>query len=212
MVAACRSAAGVNWQAPYPYTAVPYSTEISFGKLDRDVDGTGEAVLARIEGTRRGLFLGELLQEQSFLLGEEIRSDGFWAYPEDWGTWACHAGGDIVAALAPSDSQLFDVFLRLRVSGLLTDEPIKLSANGRPVWTGAIGQGSRNIHFRVRKPTLATGGWRLRIHAELTLSAELRSQITALDARVPTIGFERLVVMPENELKARVDILYTLLL
>ena len=162
VVAACQSAAGVDWQTPYPYTAIPYSTEISFGKLDRDVDGTGEAVLARIEGTRRGLFLGELLQEQSFLLGEEIRSDGFWAYPEDWGTWACHAGGDIVAALAPSDSQLFNVFLRLRVSGLLTDQPIKLSANGRPVWGGAIGEGSRNLHFRVRKPTLATGGWRLR--------------------------------------------------
>jgi glycosyltransferase involved in cell wall biosynthesis len=212
VVAACQSAAGVDWQAPYPYTAIPYSTEISFGKIDRDVDGTGEAVLARIEGTRRGLFLGELLQEQSFLLGEEIRSDGFWAYPEDWGTWACHAGGDIVAALAPSDSQLFDVFLRLRVSGLLTDHPTKLSANGRPVWGGAIGEGSRNIHFRVRKPTLATGGWRLRIRAELALSAELRSQIAALDARVPTIGFERLVVVPENELRARVDILYTLLL
>jgi glycosyltransferase involved in cell wall biosynthesis len=212
VVAACQSAIGIEWQAPYPYTTIPYSTEISFGKLDRDVDGTGEAVLARIEGTRRELFLGELLQEQSFLLGEEIRSDGFWAYPEDWGTWACHAGGDIVTALPPSDSQLFDVFLRLRVSGLLTDHPIKLSANGRQVWGGAIGQGSRNIHFRVRKPTLAIGGWRLRVRAELALSAELRTQITALDARVPTIGFERLVVVPENDLKTRVDILYTLLL
>jgi glycosyltransferase involved in cell wall biosynthesis len=212
VVAACRSAAGIDWQPPYPYTAIPYSSEISFGKLDRDVDGTGEAVLARIEGTRRGLFLSELLQEQNFLLGEEIRSDGFWAYPEDWGTWACHAGGDIVAALAPSDSQLFDVFLRLRISGLLTDHPIKLSANGRPVWSGVIGQGSRNLHFRVRKPTLGIGGWRLRIRAELALSAELRSQIAALDARVPTIGFERLVVVPENDLKTRVDILYTLFL
>ena len=61
------------------------------------------------------------------------------------------------------------------------------------------------------KQTLGTGGWRLRIRAELALSAELRSQIGALDARVPTIGFERLVVVPENDLKTRVDILYTLL-
>jgi glycosyltransferase involved in cell wall biosynthesis len=212
VVAACQSAAGVVWQEPYPYTAIPYSSEISFGKLDRDVDGTGEAVLAKIERTRRGLFLGELLQEQNFLRGEEIRSHGFWAYPEDWGTWACHAGGDIVVALAPSDSLVFDVFLRVRVSGLLTDNPIKLSANGTPLWSGAIGQGSRNIHFRVRKQTLGTGSWRLRIRAELALSAELRSQIAALDARVPTIGFERLVVVPENDLKTRVDILYTQLL
>jgi len=212
VVAACQSAPGVIWQEPYPYTAIPYSSEISFGKLDRDVDGTGELVLTRIERTRGGLFLGELLQEQNFLRGEEIRSHGFWAYPEDWGTWACHAGGDIVIALEPNDSVLFDVFLRVRVSGLLTDHPIKLSANGRPVWSAAIGQGSRNIHFRVRKQTLGTGSWRLRIRAELALSAELRSQIAALDARVPTIGFERLVVVPENDLKTRVDILYTLLL
>ncbi len=212
VVAACQTAAGVDWQEPYPYTAIPYSSEINFGKLDRDIDGTGEAVLAKIERTRRGLFLGELLQEQNFLRGEEIRSHGFWAYPEDWGTWACHAGGDIVVALAPNDSLFFDVFLRVRVSGLLTDHPIKLSANGKPVWSGAIGQGSRNIHFRVRKQTLGTGGWRLRIRAELALSGELRNQIAALDARVPTIGFERLVVVPENDLKTRVDILYTLLL
>jgi glycosyltransferase involved in cell wall biosynthesis len=212
VVAACQSAAGVVWQQPYPYTAIPYSSEISFGKLDRDVDGTGEAVLAKIERTRRGLFLGELLQEQNFRQGEEIRSHGYWAYPEDWGTWACHAGGDIVVALAPSDSALFDVFLRVRVSGLLTDHPVKLSANGTPVWSAPIGQGSRNIHFRARKQTFGTGGWRLRIRAELALSAELRTQIAALDARVPTIGFERLVVVPENDLKTRVDILYTMLL
>jgi glycosyltransferase involved in cell wall biosynthesis len=211
VVAACQSAAGVVWPEPYPYTSIPYSSEVNFGKLDRDIDGTGEAVLARIERTRRGLFLGGLLQEQNFLWGEEIRSHGYWAYPEDWGTWVCHAGGDIAVALAPSDSLLFDVFLRVRVSGLLTDHPIMLSANGRPVWSAAIGEGSSNIHFRVRKQTLGTGGWRLRIRAELALSAELRSQIAALDARVPTIGFERLVVVPENDLKTRVDILYTLL-
>jgi len=161
VVAACQSAAGVVWPEPYPYTSIPYSSEVNFGKLDRDIDGTGEAVLARIERTRRGLFLGGLLQEQNFLWGEEIRSHGYWAYPEDWGTWACHAGGDIVLALAPSDSVLFDVFLRVRVSGLLTDHAIKLSANGTPVWSAPIGQGSRNIHFRARKQTFGTGGWRL---------------------------------------------------
>jgi hypothetical protein len=113
--------------------------------------------------------------------------------------------------LEPSDSVLFDVFLRVRVSGLLTDHPVKLSANGTPVWSGPIGQGSRNIHFRTRKQTFGTGGWRLRIRAELALSAELRTQIAALDTRVPTIGFERLVVVPENDLKTRVDVLYSVL-
>ena len=64
----------------------------------------------------------------------------------------------------------------------------------------------------MRKPTFGASGWRLRIRAELALSIELRNQIAALDGRVPTIGFERLVVVPENDLKMRVDILYTLLL
>src|SRR5439155_20251419 len=110
-------------------------------------------------------------------------------------------------ALAPSDSVFFDVFLRVRVSGLLTNHAIVLSANGRPVWSAAIGEGSRNIHFRVRKQILGTGGWRLRIRAELAPSAELRGQIAAPDARAPTIRFGRLVVVPENALKTRADTL-----
>jgi glycosyltransferase involved in cell wall biosynthesis len=211
VITACQSATAIVWQEPYPDTGIPYSCEITFGRLDCDIDGTGEAVLERIERTRSGVFLDGLLREQSFLRGEEIRSHGFWAYPEDWGTWACYAGGDIVVALDPCESSLFDVFLRVRVSGLLTDQPIKLSANDRPVWSSAIGPGSRNIHFRVRKPALGAGGWRLRISAELALSTELRNQIAALDARVPTIGFERLVVVPEHDLKTRLDILYKLL-
>ena len=211
VVTACQSAGRIVWQDPYPDTAIPYSCEISFGRLDRDVDGTGEAVLERIERTRGGVFLDGLLREQNFLRGEEIRSHGFWAYPEDWGTWACYAGGDIVVALDPCESSLFDVFLRVRVSGLLTDHPVRLSANGRLVWSSVIGPGSRNIHFRVRKQTLGASSWRLRISAELALSIELRNQIAALDARVPTIGFERLVVVPEHDLKTRLDILYTLL-
>src|SRR5438105_6427527 len=148
VVAACQSATGVVWQEPYPYTSIPYSGEVNFGKLDRDIDGTGEAVLARIERTRRGLFLGELLQEQNFLWGEEIRSHGFWAYPEDWGTWACHAGGDIAVALAPSDSVLFDGFLRVGVRGLRTNHAIVLTADGSPLGIGAICEASFYIDGR----------------------------------------------------------------
>ena len=66
--------------------------------------------------------------------------------------------------------------------------------------------------LRVRKKALSTGGWRLRLRAEADLSTELRQQIAALDSRVPTIGFERLVVVPDSDLKSRLDILYTLLL
>ena len=41
---------------------------------------------------------------------------------------------------------------------------------------------------------------------------EVRSEIAAQDSRVPTVGFERLIVVPESDLKTRLDIMYSLLL
>ena len=72
---------------------LPSSTEISFGRLNSDIDGSGEPLLTRIVEVRQGYFKFDPLDRQSFLLGEEIRSDGFWAEPEDWGAWLCHSGG-----------------------------------------------------------------------------------------------------------------------
>jgi len=212
VVTACLATPKTEWQEPYPYTEIPYSSEVSFGRLDRDADGTGEALLARIEGTRRGLYLSEPLHEQSFVRGEEARSAGYWAYPEEWGTWACHAGGEVALGLAPNESRLYYVFLRVRVSGPLVEQPIRLTANGERVWDGAVGPRPRDIVLRIRRKAVGAGGWRLRIRAQIDLTAETRSQIAALDSRMPTIGFERLIVVPENDLKTRVDILYTLLL
>jgi len=92
VVSACEASVAVEWQEPYPYTALPYSTEVSFGRLDQDVDGTGELVLSRIVDARLGHFKYEPLDQQSFLLGEAIRSGGAWSEPERWGTWLCHSG------------------------------------------------------------------------------------------------------------------------
>jgi hypothetical protein len=61
--------------------------------------------------------------------------------------------------------------------------------------------------LRVRKRASASGRRRLRVTAEVDLSADLRTQIAALDGRMPTIGFERLIVVPENNLGARLDVL-----
>jgi hypothetical protein len=212
VICACQTAARTEWREPYPYTTIPYSSEISFGRLDRDIDGVGDALLARIEGSRRGEILLDPLQEQSFLWGEELRSRGYWASPENWGTWACRSGGEVVLGLGPDEGLLYYVFLRLRVSGPLADQPMRLLANGINVWNGVIGPGSRNIGLRVRKPAAADGSWRLRIGAEIELSEETRDRIAAFDGRIPTIGFERLIVVPENDLKTRVEILYTLFL
>ena len=213
VVAACRNAAKTEWREPYPFASIPYSSEIGFAWLGRDAEGTfGDDLLARIVDTRKGHFLNEPLQEANFLRGEEARAAGSWAEPEHWGTWLCRSPGEIVVGLAPNDSQLYYVFLRLRATLPLADQPVKLSANGETVWNAALGAKPKDVRFAVRRRSVGPGGWRLRLRAEIDLSAEMEAQIMAADGRVPTIGFERLVVVPEDDLKTRLDILYTLLL
>jgi glycosyltransferase involved in cell wall biosynthesis len=210
VVAACKASVNIEWHEPYPYTALPYSTEVSFGRLDQDTDGTGELVLARIVDSRMGHFKYDLLDQQSFLLGEEIRSGGSWAQPERWGTWLCHSGGDIVFSLAAEASEFYYVFLRVLVCGVLHEQPVRLLANGEKLWVGKIGAKSKDVVLRVRKRANPTSPWKLRIGAEVDLSREIRSQIAALDSRVPTIGFERFIVIPENDINARLDVLSNL--
>jgi glycosyltransferase involved in cell wall biosynthesis len=207
VVAACEAATEVTWQEPYPYTAVPYSTEISFGQLDHDTDGTGELLLTRIADARAGYFRPAVLDRQSFQLGEEIRSFGSWAYPERWGTWLSHSGGELVFSLEPDPSHLCYVFVRVRVCGWLNDQSVRFLANGEQLWHGKIGPQSRDIMLRVRKRPSTTSGWKLRVAAEVDVSPEIRSQIAAADSRIPTIGFERLIVVPETDVTARLDVL-----
>jgi glycosyltransferase involved in cell wall biosynthesis len=213
VVEVCLSTAREKWREPYPYTAIPYSSEISFGRLDRSTDSIGEALLSRILMARRGLFLSEPLKDQAFLWGEESRSAGSWAFPENWGTWACYSGGEIALALPANDSDFYYVILRLRTSEPVGEQPIQLAANRELVWAGSIGPDSRDIAVRVRrKPNGVDGGWRLNLRAQIELSSELRDRIAATDPRVPTIGFERLIVVPDDDLKTRLDIMYALLL
>jgi hypothetical protein len=212
VVAACNTAAKTEWREPYPYAAIPYSREISFAWFGGNYQRTsGDELLSRIVDARRGYFLREPLNEESFLLGEEARAAGIWAEPENWGTWLCQGGGEVALGLGPSDSESYDLFLRLRASGPVTDLRVRLKANGETVWEGAIGHQARNIIARVRRRAAAAGHWVLRVRVDLDLTPEQRAQIASLDRRVPTIGFERLVVVPDDDLKTRVDILYTLL-
>jgi hypothetical protein len=213
VVTACRDAAKTEWREPYPFASIPYSSEIGFAWLGRDAEGTfGDDLLARIVDTRKGHFLNEPLQETNFLRGEEARAGGSWAEPEHWGTWLCRSPGEIVVGLAPNESQLYYVFLRLRATGPLAERPVKLSANGEMVWNAALGSRPKDVRFAVRRRSVGPGGWRLRLRAEIDLSTETEAQIAGMDGRVPTTGFERLVVVPEDDLKTRLDILYTLLL
>ncbi len=96
-------------------------------------------------------------------------------------------------------------------AGLRRGDPFL--ANGEIVWDGRLGPRPRDIMMRVRRRAAGAGGWwRLRIRAEADLSDEMRAHIAAIDSRVPTIGFERLVVVPENDLRARLDVMSNLLL
>ena len=66
------------------------------------------------------------------------------------------------------------------------------------------------LRVRKRGKAAADGSWILKINAQIDLSTEARNRIAAIDSRVPTIGFERLVVIPENDLKVRLDVLSNL--
>jgi glycosyltransferase involved in cell wall biosynthesis len=207
VVSACEAAVATQWQAPYPYAALPYGTEVSFGRLDQDLDGSGEPVLSRIVDARTGHYTHEPLTQASFLLGETLRGGGVWAQPERWGTWLCYGGGDVEFSL-PADASQFDlVWLRVRVCDVLHEQPVRVVANGELVWAGPIGARSRDIMLRVRKNDSANGDHSLRIAVEVDLTPDLRTQIAALDGRLPTLGFERLIVVPENDVMARLEVL-----
>ena len=66
--------------------------------------------------------------------------------------------------------------------------------------------------LRVRKRAGKFDQWRLRIAARVDLTPELRGQIAVSDGQIPTIGFERLIIIPEYDLKTRLDVMARLLL
>jgi hypothetical protein len=180
--------------------------------LDRNTDGVGETLLARIAEPRQGIFLGDSLDEHAFLLGEDSRSQGSWSAPEDWGCWACYGGGELEMAFPPAPAEVYYVCLRLRVVAPLSEESAQIYGNGELLWEGKIGASSSNLLLQVRPRLADESGWQLRLRAQANLTPELIDRISAIDSRVPTIGFERLIVVPQNDLMTRLDLLYRLLL
>ena len=79
VVATCAASANIEWHEPYPYPALPYCTEVSFGRLDQETTAIGELLLARTVNARLGHFKPDVLNQESFLLGEESRSSGAWS-------------------------------------------------------------------------------------------------------------------------------------
>ncbi|MBV9859310.1 MAG: glycosyltransferase family 4 protein [Alphaproteobacteria bacterium] len=213
VVNGCIEASEKKWVDPYPNARVPYASEITFQRFERDAEGVvGDELLAAIKRRRKGYFLREPLDEVSFLTGEEARAGENWAEPEDWGTWTKYPGGTIVFGLGPSESLTLYVFLRLRLSAPLFGKTVTLKANGEQVWRGAIGEVAKDIFFPVQRRVAGPGDWHLEISAMVDREVDLERQVYEIDARGPGIGFERAIVIPEHDVKARLDILYSLLL
>ena len=211
---ASREASQIKWAEPYPYAQAPYSAEIGFSWLTRNFDGVfGADLLARTLNARMAHILNEPLSEQNLLLGEDARTTGSWSEPEAWGCWLCEGPGEIVVALPANESRFYYVFVRIRAVGMGAQSRVRLRANGAPVWDNAIGENSRNIVLRIAKPASGpASGWRLQLQAAMDVSDDLRQRIAAVDGRIPLIGFERLAVIPENDLQARLDVMTRMLL
>ncbi len=101
----------------HPYAAIPYSAEVEVSPeargrgLGQQAYRFGDDMLARIVDRRgKGYFLHDPLPEQSFFRGENARASGVWAEPENWGTWLCHSGGDIVLGLAAERGALSTMY------------------------------------------------------------------------------------------------------
>jgi glycosyltransferase involved in cell wall biosynthesis len=212
VISGCKKAIERDWTEPYPYPHVPYSLEVSFASVGQNDPGAfGDSLLSRTQDSRRGHFLRAPLQEACFLLGEDMRASGVWAEPEAWGTWMCRTSADLCAGLEPNESLEYYVFLRLRTSGPLSEAPVRVTSAGKMLWSGKVGDRSRNAAMRVRRRQ-TDQWWNLHLRIDAEVDDETLAMVAAIDGRVPTIGLERLVIVPENDLKARLDILTNILL
>jgi glycosyltransferase involved in cell wall biosynthesis len=211
----CKAAIAKDWKDPYPYQIIPYAAEISFGRQEREAvaSAIGPELLSRIVGTRRGHFLSNPLREQNFLYGEDARVGGEWAEPEPWGTWLCRGNGELVFGLGPNDSSLYYVYFRVRAAGPVAGNRVTFVCNGEVLWEGIIGTRPKDIQLTVgKRATAVKANWALRLFIQTELSPEQRTQLEAVDGRLPLIGFERFVVVPEDNLQARVDIVTRLVM
>jgi hypothetical protein len=178
------------------YPVCAYATEISFAAASAD---------------RLGCFLPDALTETNFIAGEQARGEGRWAAPEPWGTWLCEASGDLVLVLPRSDSRVFYLFLRLRASAPVASAPASITASitadAAALWQGRLVEKPQTLVLRLRRPPPTDGTWRLTLRFAVELSNDQQQAIDVLDRRQPHIGFESLVVVPEDDLKTRLDIL-----
>ena len=210
VIEGCVAAVASNWTKPYPWSRAPYSMELCFGcfELDGISTITGPDMIRRIVDARRGILLMDPLRESSYLTAEDARSGGRWTSPEAWGTWLCDEVGDVVVDLEKNNCKYFYVALRLRVAPFLSDNGVSITANGEHAWSGAIGKAPKNILMRIRnRAGTADRGGKLHLRVAVEAEPAQLEKVVALDHRRPIVGFERIVIVPDNDINARLDLL-----
>jgi glycosyltransferase involved in cell wall biosynthesis len=212
VIEGCKMAVATDWVDPYPYAATPYSVEISFGRREHEsIDSAiGQDLLDRIIDARTGILLLEPLREDSFLIGEDARTGSRWAEPEAWGTWLCHEWGEMLFGLDATNCTVFYIALRLRAAAPVAGCRVSISANGEAVWSGPAPHRPTTILIRVRRRGVSSSGWKLRLRADIKVPPDALQQVEAIDRRLPLLGFERMVIVPESDLKTRVDVMTAL--
>ncbi len=209
IAAACKTAATIAWAEPYPAPAVPYGTEISFARLaPAPAEWFADGIPSGGVDSGRGHFLPDPLPESRFLLGQDARAGGTWAEPGPWGTWVCSPSSKLLLGL-PLGGGLIYVFLRVRTSAAAAGLPATILANNETVWQDSFTERPQDLMLRLRRRDSAGMGT-LRLQVDLHCPPGLGQHAFGSDGRAPTIGFERLIAVPEEDFSLRLDVLTTL--
>jgi glycosyltransferase involved in cell wall biosynthesis len=206
------AAAATHWPEAYPLPMPGYGREVSFGRVELDTEGLyGDDLLDAILRRRESHFVSGGLDEASFVCGEDSRATGEWNAPEHWGTWLSYPGGEAAFSLEASDSASFYLFLRCHVAEPLAQEEITILANGDRMWRGVIGARTRDLCLKLYKRS-GKGPWSLRLGLWAPAKPELYDALLVIDGRAVAIGLHRLVIIPEDDLHTRLEILQNLML
>ena len=207
---AFKTACTVAWPEPYPYPLVPFGAEVSLGAIGND-DGNevGDALFRSVLDVRKSYFSSKNLREESFLIGEDLRFSGNWSAPEPWGTWLGYSKkAEFAFALPPCDSEYYDIFMRVRFSGPMLGTRFRFTSRRKVLLNAMVKPGSFNVIARIDRPKdTCDKVWRTKISIETDIAPDVLDQLKKLDQRLPVLGLERLMVVPEDDVRTKIDLL-----
>jgi hypothetical protein len=116
-----------------------------------------------------------------------------------------------VVALPASDCSAFYLFLRCNVTAPLSGEEVTIYANGDRLWRGTLEEQPKDLCLKIYKRN-SEGRWSLRLGIWPPEKSELYDALLEVDPRAPAIGVHRLIIVPEDDLHLRAEILQNLLL